>query len=747
MDVSSYHKPDIGNMSPGAGRGKSATEATQEEKTFLAAAASEAMNSAAKKSGGAGAVRLKDLTPADEFRGHLAVAIEKGDTKAVEDLLKAPPEGFNIADPFSEHGGTALHAAVANGAKDIVRLLVDHGGIDMAKLNHDGKSAYQAADDKAKKTNDPKDRETADFLRGRMTDELKRAALDGNYNRAEELVKAGADASILPGGKLGTREQFIKSDVNFSYLLRDAIAKGDTQGALALIKNPPKGWDVNAIGTAFGPAGSDGKSSLLQYLARSTNASNEGTIRALIDQGGVDLAKLDASGKSAFQVLDDYAKATHDPAAQRSADFMRDKMNGELGTAVFTGDQDRAVALLKAGADPKAAINGDPEKSKGFTLLMFAAANKEPKVVKAMLDALPPDERKAFVNQKDDGGGTALHAAAFGGDDATYKMLVEAGGDETVKDDQGQVPKDIPGAVSKRGIEWGAVPIIGFAYMVWRLRNPDPGLNMALITPDNPGAGLPPAAGLSPDTRAFLHNPSAFAAQNFIGDVGAAPGSNFTPRNGDTVAFGVTQTTPGSAPPSHPILGGNAPGAAINVTPAGPGTGGANAATWLGYQNGQDTTITVPEHPTGAEAQFVFTPGVTGCAFYAVNNGNGTITFHHRSYTGQGEQNAGVPDGAAGVGYRDYGPQNGNLSPDGTQFNPNWVPGAMGNQAAQAGTNYANGMAPFAHYDGHQWVIQGQPYQTNMFGTPNTFKPFNQSTGQAGLGGFTIPVPSSPPPH
>lgn len=719
MDMS-----NVNRTMPGAyGTNKAPQEMTDEKSAFLKAAKGA---SGSEKSG----VGMIPLSPVQTAQQQLGNAISHNDTQAVEDLIRDHPSGLDFSAPLGRGGGAALHGAVVYGDSDIVHQLVDQAGVDMAKLNNDGKSAYQVADAKAKKSGDPADRATADWLRGRMTDELKRAALDGNYNRAVELVNAGADASILPGGELGTREQFTNTDNTMASLLNGAIMKGDTQAVQALLEAPPKGWDINAMG-------SGGTGNLLQDVVRSggANHSNEGTIRALIDNDSIDRAKLDASGSSAYQVLESRAKETHDPVLQRDADFLRDKMNGELGRAVFDGDQARATALLKAGADPKAAINGDPEKSKGFTLLMYAAANKEPDTVKAMLDALPPDERKAFVNQKDDTGSTALHAAAFGGDDATYKTLVEAGGDETVKDGQGQTPKDVSGNLKKRGTSdpsaFGAVPILGNIYMAWRLYGGNDIQDIQAmpnrpIDPANPGANLPSA------TQQFTDNPMQYADTHFLGYAGAAPGSNFRPENGQAVDINVAPTTPGARSPGRPGLGGDAPGAAINLTPsANPRSPGPNAATWLDFQNGRDTTITVPAHPSGNDPRFVMTPAVTGCAFYATDNHDGTITFHHRSYPGQGEQNQGVPSGAVGIGYGDYGPHLG--------AGGDWDPEALGNLAGGPGSTHANGVAPFAYYDGDQWVIQGQTYQTNMAG-PNTLEPFDPQTGEAGLNGFRTPV-------
>ena len=253
-----------------------------------------------------------------------------------------------------------------------------------------------------------------------------------DLTRDDQVTEDGTniDNATAAGNRLSyvlTAALGFNSDINTQekYLndLKDAIKSGDAQAVADLVKVPPKSMNIDSSAAAR----------MALHDAINYGGQNvDEVVRVLVDQGGIDLAKLDGDGRSAYQVLDARAKAEHDPELRRAADAVRDKMNGELGRAVFDGDQERAVALLKAGADPKCTINADPEKSKGFTLLMFAAANKEPDTVKAMLDAIPEGERKDFINQKDDTGSTALHAAAFGGDDATYKMLVEAGGDEAV---------------------------------------------------------------------------------------------------------------------------------------------------------------------------------------------------------------------------------------------------------------------------------------------------------------------------
>ena len=288
MDMS-----NVNRTMPGAyGTNKAPQEMTDEKSAFLKAV----KGASESEKGGVGVIPLSPVQTAEQ---QLRNAISHNDTQAVEDLIRDHPSDLDFSAPLGRGGGAALHGAVVYGDSDIVHQLVDQAGVDMAKLNNDGKSAFQVADDKATKSGDPADRATADYLRGRMTDELRRAALDGNYNRADELIKAGADASILPGGKLSPREWFAQPNLNFANYLRDAIQKGDTEAVQTLLKDAPKGWDINSAGDMVAGM-SNGGDSLLQAVARNgsggMNHINEGTIRALIDNDSIDRAKLDASG-------------------------------------------------------------------------------------------------------------------------------------------------------------------------------------------------------------------------------------------------------------------------------------------------------------------------------------------------------------------------------------------------------------------------------------------------------------------
>ena len=108
-----------------------------------------------------------------------------------------------------------------------------------------------------------------------------------------------------------------------------------------------------------------------------------------------------------------------------------------------SGRQAHVPALLKAGADPMALSDADPEVAQGQTILMHAAGNGHAEAVEALWAALPQDRREAATTATDDYGNTALHYAAAAHDRVTYDVLVEAGFDPALPNEAGNAPEDI----------------------------------------------------------------------------------------------------------------------------------------------------------------------------------------------------------------------------------------------------------------------------------------------------------------
>ncbi|MBC6989509.1 ankyrin repeat domain-containing protein [Hymenobacter sp. BT491] len=102
----------------------------------------------------------------------------------------------------------------------------------------------------------------------------------------------------------------------------------------------------------------------------------------------------------------------------------------ELFTAVMKNNAAQVETLLKAGADPNAAIEVVP----GFktSYLITAATNNNLEVVKTLI------AHKAQVNAKDAFQVTALMTAAGKGNKSIVELLLANGADVKAKDDDGK---------------------------------------------------------------------------------------------------------------------------------------------------------------------------------------------------------------------------------------------------------------------------------------------------------------------
>lgn len=115
-------------------------------------------------------------------------------------------------------------------------------------------------------------------------------------------------------------------------------------------------------------------------------------------------------------------------AAARPAVALAASPSEDLVVAVKAGDDARAKALLKSGADPNF------KDADGLTPLLYAAYRGSGTTLVLLLDA------GADVNGKDSLGMTALHAAAFEGRLEAIRILIARGATTSAQDKWGHGP-------------------------------------------------------------------------------------------------------------------------------------------------------------------------------------------------------------------------------------------------------------------------------------------------------------------
>lgn len=104
-----------------------------------------------------------------------------------------------------------------------------------------------------------------------------------------------------------------------------------------------------------------------------------------------------------------------------------------LHFACFFRQEDSARQLLNAGADPAAVARNNMKVQP----LHSAVAARQRAIAEMLLQAGAP------VNSRQQGGWTALHAAAQHGDLETAELLMEYGADPAQANDEGKTPLDL----------------------------------------------------------------------------------------------------------------------------------------------------------------------------------------------------------------------------------------------------------------------------------------------------------------
>jgi len=104
-----------------------------------------------------------------------------------------------------------------------------------------------------------------------------------------------------------------------------------------------------------------------------------------------------------------------------------------LGLAAYFGHFESAEYLVKAGAP----VNSPSRNDLKATPLQSAAAAGHVKIVEMLI------KYRADTNVQEQGGYTALHAAAQNGDQATIRALLYGGADLTMRSEDGKTPLDL----------------------------------------------------------------------------------------------------------------------------------------------------------------------------------------------------------------------------------------------------------------------------------------------------------------
>jgi ankyrin repeat protein len=358
----------------------------------------------------------------------LMLAPASGNADAVKVLLD---HGAEVNAAENAHGQTALMFAAAKGRAAVIRLLVARGAdtkavtkvikLERPRVDEDGNPLPAAA---------PEGRKRLEFLGGQargasatvmggMT-ALLLASRDGRLDAAKALVETGADINQVSAGDKSS--PIVVAICNGHYDLARFLLDHGADPNLATIDGLAALYAVEdteyaQVGWAPNPITTEEKVSHLELM------------KALVAHGAIPNARLN---KALW-----FRPTSHN----------QEWIDKKGATTFWRAAQSRDVAamrlLVAAGADP------NTPSEDGATPLMAAAglgwgANASRNVPGAWLDAVRYClELGADVNANDKYGYTALHGAAYRGDNEMVKLFVEKGARLDVKSKRGQTVTDM----------------------------------------------------------------------------------------------------------------------------------------------------------------------------------------------------------------------------------------------------------------------------------------------------------------
>ncbi|GLI72424.1 hypothetical protein PoHVEF18_000600 [Penicillium ochrochloron] len=283
---------------------------------------------------------------------------------------------------------------------------------------------------------------------------------DTGYETVSRLINAGADIEIRnTQGETPLFKKIASSDSisRGTSLLKTLIELGarldtrDNKGRTLLhqaVENTSR-LDELADLLDFDPSVADNEgNTLFLELASRTNRSNIVSIYEHLKKLGVDIDQPNNCGttvlhklcskKSGSRSWNPSIKTEFDHVIQECTDMSPQDIDGIQPLHIAAAVSETYVfKLLESGAD----IFGVTKE--GMTVLHVAARARQPGIVGLILSGitdLDDEKRRAFINQRNTEGSTALHYACCSGRPETVELLLDAGADPNLPGKNGFTP-------------------------------------------------------------------------------------------------------------------------------------------------------------------------------------------------------------------------------------------------------------------------------------------------------------------
>ncbi len=405
------------------------------------------------------ATTLSRITP-------LALAATNGDATIIQALLDA---GAAVEVPNAD-GATPLMLAAASGSTDAIKILLDHGAAINARepLRDETPLMFAAGKNRAGAVKYLISRGADPALTSTVVN-LQRPAFDEDGNPIQQAAGRGGRGAATGRGGTGGRAKSTAATVSGGMTALLLAARNGYQDATrslieagADVNEPCAGDKSTPLVIAIANGHYDLAAWLLDHGADPNLATIDG-LAALYAVEDTEYAEvgwapnpITAQEKTTYlELLKALLDHKADPNAQllkalwfrptsHNQEWVDKKGATPFWRAAMATDVGAMKILLAAGADPKIT------SAEGVTPLMVAAglgwgANASRTVPSGWLPAVQflVKETGADVNAKDTYNYTALHGAAYRGDNDVVKYLVSKGATLDVRSKQGQTVTDM----------------------------------------------------------------------------------------------------------------------------------------------------------------------------------------------------------------------------------------------------------------------------------------------------------------